>query len=164
MSDPLPTITLTYYREEQHMGACSFETTATGPTAEDAFRRATESAAWEYGHGGYTGTIAEKGAFVLTTLPDGYTVETFIALLWNASMGYQNERCGTFIPKNATESYRTLVLTSAEREAEALATLRALVGTDRAAKLIATLDDKWGPCLAVASGENEWTFFGMASC
>lgn len=32
----------------------------TGGSFNDSFDTARESAAWEYGHGGYTGTLAEK--------------------------------------------------------------------------------------------------------
>ncbi len=47
------------------MGANTFETKAKGKTSELAFRAAVDGAAWDYGHGGYTGTIAEKHSFVL---------------------------------------------------------------------------------------------------
>ncbi|GLF99929.1 hypothetical protein [Streptomyces yaizuensis] len=47
------------------MGAYDFITTGSGEDAEKAFFNARGEAAWEYGHGGYTGTIAEKDAFVL---------------------------------------------------------------------------------------------------
>jgi hypothetical protein len=49
------------------MGATSFETHTTIPknaTDEDAFRQARDSARFEHGHGGYSGTIAEKSSFV----------------------------------------------------------------------------------------------------
>ena len=42
------------------MGATNFMTTAKGKSLDDAFRVATDQARFEYGHGGYTGTIAEK--------------------------------------------------------------------------------------------------------
>jgi hypothetical protein len=51
------------------MGATTFETTARGKTALDAFQAAVRDAQWESGHGGYTGTIAEKHDFVLITPP-----------------------------------------------------------------------------------------------
>ena len=47
------------------MGASQFITVAKGRTAEDAFRAAREEALYEDGHGGYTGTIAEKRGFVM---------------------------------------------------------------------------------------------------
>lgn len=43
------------------MGADTFITIGSGKTFDEAFRAAVKQAQWEYGHGGYTGTIAEKG-------------------------------------------------------------------------------------------------------
>lgn len=51
------------------MGACNFETIAIGKNPRDAFNRAVSQAQWEHGHGGYTGTIAEKIDFVVIPLP-----------------------------------------------------------------------------------------------
>jgi hypothetical protein len=42
------------------MGAESFYEVASGKTVKEAFDSAVEDAAYEHGHGGYTGTIAEK--------------------------------------------------------------------------------------------------------
>ena len=53
------------------MGAHEFMTEANGKTAEEAFRTAVNQAEWEYGHAGYTGTIAEKMQFVMIPLPAG---------------------------------------------------------------------------------------------
>lgn len=47
------------------MGAQEFEAIADGPNVHDAFHVAREQALWENGHGGYTGTIAEKSQFVV---------------------------------------------------------------------------------------------------
>ncbi|WP_432158563.1 hypothetical protein [Streptomyces sp. bgisy153] len=47
------------------MGAYDFITPGSGQDVENAFLDAKEDAAWEFGHGGYTGTIAEKSDFVL---------------------------------------------------------------------------------------------------
>lgn len=47
------------------MGAETFDTFAAGESVDVAFREAVESAAWSYGHAGYTGTIAEKDGFVV---------------------------------------------------------------------------------------------------
>lgn len=51
------------------MGAVDFYTTATGPDLKTAFNTAREEAAWEYGHGRYTGTIAEKDEVLLLDEP-----------------------------------------------------------------------------------------------
>ncbi|MBL8715140.1 MAG: hypothetical protein JNL79_04060 [Myxococcales bacterium] len=49
------------------MGADEFFTTSKGDSAREAFGAATRQAAYEDGHGGYTGTIAEKHDFVMLT-------------------------------------------------------------------------------------------------
>lgn len=46
------------------MGATTFITTGTGKTAYEAFRGARQLALYDHGHGGYTGTIAEKHGFL----------------------------------------------------------------------------------------------------
>jgi hypothetical protein len=45
------------------MGSVTFETLAFGETADEAFSNAVEDAKHMHGHGGYTGTIAEKSSF-----------------------------------------------------------------------------------------------------
>ena len=45
------------------MGATDFYTDARGETAAEAFQTAVSNAEYESGHGGYTGTIAEKDSF-----------------------------------------------------------------------------------------------------
>jgi len=46
------------------MGASDFYTTGRGRNAQKAFNTAREQALHEYGHGGYTGSLAEKSDFV----------------------------------------------------------------------------------------------------
>lgn len=59
------------------MGADQFFTRANGATAKEAFSEAVEEAQWEHGHGGYTGTIAEKHSFVMSRKPDSIPAETW---------------------------------------------------------------------------------------
>lgn len=66
------------------MGANSFEANAYGKTPSEAFHAAREHAQWEHGHGGYSGTIAEKGDFVHVLLPAGVTLPAFLKLLYAA--------------------------------------------------------------------------------
>lgn len=47
------------------MGAYDFYTSAAGATADEAFDTARAAALHERGHGGYTGTIAEKHSFTM---------------------------------------------------------------------------------------------------
>jgi len=47
------------------IGGATFFTYGYGKDAKEAFRRSVEEARWESGHGGYTGTIAEKSSYIL---------------------------------------------------------------------------------------------------
>lgn len=47
------------------MGASEFESRAKGKDAKEAFQAAREQAQYDYGHAGYTGTIAEKHDFTV---------------------------------------------------------------------------------------------------
>ena len=47
------------------MGATTFAVIAKGKTIREAFDSAVAEARYEYGHGGYTGTIAEKSGYTL---------------------------------------------------------------------------------------------------
>jgi len=47
------------------MGANDFMNMVSARSAEEAFHLARENAQYEHGHGGYTGTIAEKSDFVM---------------------------------------------------------------------------------------------------
>jgi len=55
------------------MGGTTFKMVAKGKTAQGAFDRAVMAAQREHGHGGYTGTIAEKGHFVMIQPDPGKT-------------------------------------------------------------------------------------------
>lgn len=47
------------------MGATDFECRVMIPEIGKAFGEARDHAAWEHGHGGYTGTIAEKHDYIV---------------------------------------------------------------------------------------------------
>jgi hypothetical protein len=47
------------------MGAETFSQRVSGKTAQEAFNAAQEQARYDYGHAGYTGTIAEKHDFIM---------------------------------------------------------------------------------------------------
>lgn len=63
------------------MGASSFSNVIVAMNAEEAFRAAVDWARAEYGHGPYTGTIAEKHGFTILALPEGVRPNEFIAAL-----------------------------------------------------------------------------------
>ena len=49
------------------MGATTFSNMSRGETAELAFSTAVQDARYMHGHGGYTGTIAEKGSYSMAS-------------------------------------------------------------------------------------------------
>ena len=53
------------------MGASVFTHIAHGKSAKEAFSNARQDALYNHGHGGYTGTIAEKDSFVTINVPAG---------------------------------------------------------------------------------------------
>lgn len=64
------------------MGACDFWTKARGSSAKEAFDKATADARYEHGHGGYTGTIAEKDSFVTIEVPPGLDPQEYAEKLF----------------------------------------------------------------------------------
>lgn len=63
------------------MGATTFENVGKGKTAQDAFKALVEESRHMNGHGGYTGTIAEKRDFVTITCPQGTDPRVFASKL-----------------------------------------------------------------------------------
>lgn len=57
------------------MGATNFRNTVKGQTAEQAFADAVREARHYYGHGGYTGSIAEKRGFTVLNVPEAVPVQ-----------------------------------------------------------------------------------------
>ena len=53
------------------MGATTFFNTGFGNSAKEVFDVLVSNARYDYGHGGYTGTIAEKSSFTMISLPKG---------------------------------------------------------------------------------------------
>jgi hypothetical protein len=66
-------------REESLMGACEFEQIGLGRDVSEAFCRAVDDAQYEYGHGGYSGTLAEKHGCVLFSVPKGWKAADYAA-------------------------------------------------------------------------------------
>jgi hypothetical protein len=51
------------------MGGTTFEQRGSGKTAREAFDKAVSQAKHDHGHGGYSGTLAEKHSFVEIKVP-----------------------------------------------------------------------------------------------
>jgi hypothetical protein len=59
------------------MGADVFFTNASGKTAQEAFDEAVHRARYDWGHAGYSGTLAEKDDFTMIPLPEGEKLSSF---------------------------------------------------------------------------------------
>lgn len=71
------------------MGADQFQVRASGETVAFAFVNAVKNAQYEHGHGGYTGTIAEKADFIECNLPTGVRgkqVAEALSQSWNGDL------------------------------------------------------------------------------
>ena len=61
------------------MGADFFGTYSKGKTAREAFTMSKSKAFHDYGHSGYTGSIAEKNTFIMIDVPEGFTPAKYAA-------------------------------------------------------------------------------------
>lgn len=72
------------------MGGEAFKNTGKGASAAQVFCELVDNARYEYGHGGYTGTIAEKDEFVVFDVPEGMTPREFIRAAERQSDGEED--------------------------------------------------------------------------
>ena len=107
------------------MGADQFFTIELGSNQHRAFDKAKHDAQWEYGHGGYTGTIAEKPGFKYFGEVNSH--------YWDKMVG--------FFDREVAKKYRD---SPKER----------LPGNpipaqykDQVGRLVDLYDDKWGPAI-----------------
>lgn len=151
------------------MGASEFEISRLGKTAREAFESASEDARWEYGHGGYTGTIAEKPGFIIIPRPPRVSAKKVaetvgLASLHTTDVFWGNNPEGK---REAKKAYDRVV---------------AWYGEYQARSFLRAYNDKWGNALAVEAdptlleslrarehktgvrGLKGFIFFGMASC
>jgi len=118
------------------MGATNYVTVSKGKTANEAFSSAHEQAQWEHGHGGYTGTIAEKDSFVEFPRPKGTRKDTVMKIV-DAMTTYWDEKKMAKLEKK----YPKFAIRQMAR----------------------VWDDKYGPSACVEVQPNTYVFFGMAS-
>jgi len=123
------------------MGAEEFEATVSGDSVKDAFWAAVQQAQYDYGHSGYTGTIAEKGEYVVFKAPAGTDDAMIMQVIEAVS------RFGWSGRQNSPED-------------EAARIAYAAFPLD---EMAAVFDDKWGPAGAIQLADGSWHFFGMAS-
>jgi len=127
------------------MGAASFRSINTGDTAADAYDQAVAEAQYEYGHGGYTGTIAEKDGFILVPLPAGVDAEAVVSALALAQFADSDY---------ATDQEEAAVATAflAQHFGHAKSERARLLNAE---KMQDTYLDKWGPALCFKLTQTE---------
>jgi len=150
------------------MGAASFQTTYVARDAATAFANAASDARFEHGHGGYTGTLAEKDGFLAPiALPARWKVQDFVDAVMRAEIIADPESVyGGYKP---TAKERALLA----RLVRDLPSWRRIVD--------AATGDKWGPAVCVevtgsqaatikkqqgraGTRDRVYVFFGLASC
>src|SRR5262245_42519472 len=139
------------------MGACNFDVIAKGKTAAEAFNTVTSQARWEHGHGGYSGTIAEKREFVMLTVPEGVEPRRFVEWVIGGQDRVEREVSKQERWHRSTGSGDKARYFVVEWQ-EVPAKYRAVV--DAATRRV---DDKWGPAGCIRVGPEEFLFFGWAS-
>jgi len=122
------------------MGASEYKRVGKGKTAQAAFDRLVEKAQWEHGHGGYSGTIAEKRSCVEFTRPKGMRRATVIQAINDLGrIMYDDD--GNLITAPVQAKYPKLPI----------------------AAMSEVYEDKWGPSLAIELAKGEYIFAGFAS-
>lgn len=132
------------------MGANSYyNDIKTDKPVGEAFSEVVEQAAWEHGHGGYSGTIAEKfsDGYILVDMPAGVTAYDFMAALHELCYAQTDDGEHFDLTKVDEGLQRQLLQTRGEQ---------ALI------RLCHSFFDKWGPAIAVKI-DGGWAFFGYAS-
>jgi hypothetical protein len=119
------------------MGATTFTTAFQGKTAKHAFGTAVSAALQQYGHGGYSGTIAEKHDFVMIRDTAADVLKKYAGSL---------------------QSWTMKDLASEDPTTQARGIANALLDADDD-----RISDKWGPagCIHIA-GTDRYIFFGSA--
>lgn len=155
------------------MGATNFSDVGRGKTIESAFANAVKRAYYDYGHGGYTGSIAEKHGYIEFDRPNRWTPQKIETLVWQAADfdATRRERPQKFTKwiNETDEQFKARKAQARKwaRESEkAYDKLIELFGRRDAERLIAIANDKWGPCAAIPmpGTKTMWYFFGLASC
>lgn len=152
------------------MGATNFYCEANGKTLSEAFQTAVDNAYYEYGHRGYTGTIAEKSGAIefripldcLPELPDvGHRNLSFAmrvdGVMCYLSDCYEDSEIEEALTQEASDEWAK----EAQTDARAL---RKALGNKEFIRMVETWNDKWGHAVAFRITDGMYAFCGLASC
>jgi len=164
------------------MGATSFITKMTGADPAHAFRNAVDQALFMNGHGGYTGTIAEKPSFVMCPIPstpqfrlwlkDGIELESALATVGPQDMergdaGQTRDELVKFVLEYdaGVEGWVNPEDKWLRRPYKAMSDLLRMATPEQVLRSFSVWDEKWGPALCIPTAvPNEYMFMGYASC
>ncbi len=146
------------------MGSSDFFTSERGTSAQDAFNRATAEALHEHGHGGYTGTIAEKQSFTLFVVNKPLYRQLVRKRLRAAEEGLKTTKKDNWRFKPLTQTIAKM-----RTESETPTFNPQLLANHYMEEGDPRIDDKWGPagCLPYpkekGKPDRKFLFFGSAS-
>ena len=129
------------------MGASEFLNVVKGKSVNDAFNAVVSNARHEYGHGGYTGTIAEKSEVVEIRRPKGVRSATVLKAI-DAAFNY---------------SVISDAVAWGDMNASKLVKLQANYPKFNLKAMAVFVDDKWGPAGGIDLGNGKVALWGMAS-
>jgi len=131
------------------MGAEAFQTSTKAESFREAVDKATADALYWHGHGGYTGTIAEKDGAVEYEIPwDALDVDEKTPS-WDA-INVIEQACMGQLPYGS------------EKDQQLAAALVEAMGLEFI-KMAKTYDEKWGPAVGFKMPNGEYGFCGWAS-
>lgn len=146
------------------MGADQFMENGKGKDVMDAFQKAVDQAAYEHGHGGYSGSLAEKRSYVEITPLEGVAPEEYAALvLYEAWQFMMDEEWDAKTERYVCPPFNKEKLHPRSLEAFNKYNLSAPGRLSKVLKDYQSIYDKWGPAGAIKINEKEWCFFGWAS-
>lgn len=154
------------------MGAQTFTTKWIGKTADDAYRSAVDDALWLHGHGGYTGTIAEKSGWLVCPIPatpqfrlwlgDGEELHCAFVVLDDFDTAADLQ---AFVERyDTTDRYVNVATVWEKRSYKALRDLLLIATPRQVLETYRIWRDKWGPALCIDLGLDTYMFMGWASC
>lgn len=152
------------------MGATNFYTEANGATLSEAFRNAVDNAHYEYGHRGYTGSIAEKSGVTefripldcLPELPDTGHRNSSFAMRVDGAMCYL---CECYEDSDAENTLKQDETSEWAKQAQADArALRQAMGYKEFHRMRAMWYEKWGNAVGFRIADGMYGFCGLASC
>jgi len=137
------------------VGASEYMNVGKGKTAAEAFNKLVAQAQWEHGHGGYSGTIAEKGSYVEFARPKGMRRDKVIAAVQALGGHALPDALRPTINFGLNEDYQQAIAEVYDgKGGYPLLPIK---------QMFEIYDSKWGPSLGIELRKGEYLFAGFAS-